>query len=172
MRYGFVFLVTLLFAACSTDSEPQPGESKLAIPSPPPEPPPPEPPVQEENLAEDEDAGLPKDKGGQAGLFSSGKPMLIDFKRDHCLPCRLMTPWIASLQKKYEKKAAVVRIDLDRKENASLAKYFKVITVPTQIYLSSQGQIVMRNAGIATEKEMQKNLDRLLGGTGGGKVSY
>ena len=167
MRYGFVFLIIFVSAACSDDSKPKVGVPNQVVPSHAPQPPP-----QEQEIEEQEDAGRPKDTGEKAGLFSSGKPMLIDFKRDHCLPCRLMTPWIASLQKKYEKKAAVVRIDLDRKENASLAKYFKVITVPTQIYLSSQGQIVMRNAGIATEKEMQKNLDRLLGGTGGGKVSY
>ena len=167
-----LIVACLLFAACGDDSPAapsapsapdRPGPTAAApdevVPDPEPTPSASEgdaapPPVPVGDLG---DAGpLPT-----ASPLPPGKPMLIDFTRDHCLPCVLMEPWIAALREKHSDKVGVLEINIDRPPNKPLGLFFKVKSIPTQVYVDARGREVHRNVGLARQPEMEALLKKL-----------
>jgi thioredoxin 1 len=115
-----------------------------------------EPEVEEEPPA---DAG-PADAGPTTSPLPPGKPMLLEFTRDHCLPCEIMAPWMKELRKEHAGRVQILEINIDRKENKPLARYFKARSIPTQVYVDARGREVSRHVGLATKPQMQRTMKR------------
>ncbi len=94
--------------------------------------------------------------------LSVGKPMLIDWTGDHCLACRIMAPWIVELREKYKNRIEVVELNADRTPHRHLVRYYDIRIIPTQLYLDAQGTVHHRHAGLASLKEMDRQLAKLL----------
>lgn len=76
-------------------------------------------------------------------LQASG-PVLVDFHRSGCAPCRAIAPAIEELAVKYEAKLKIVRVDVAKAPAATLR--FGVLGVPT-LMLVRDGKEVMRVVG-------------------------
>jgi thioredoxin 1 len=80
----------------------------------------------------------------------SGKPVLVDFGSNDCMPCRLLRPILKDIGKEYAGRAHVLVIDIyDQKE---LARQYKVQVVPTLVFFDAKGKEVYRHLG-ALDKE-------------------
>lgn len=107
---------------------------------------------------------VPADAGAPAPALpalSLGRPMLIDFAREDCLPCKLMEPWLAELRRRHAGAIEVLEVDLEHPESRGVARYFKANSVPMQVYVDAHGREVARNVGLATLPEMQGQLEKL-----------
>ena len=82
--------------------------------------------------------------------LASGKPLLVDFGANSCVPCRQMRPVLKELEKEYTGKAGILVIDVYKYQN--LAKDYKVQLIPTLVFFDSKGKEVYRQMG-AMEKE-------------------
>jgi thioredoxin 1 len=154
-------LLALAFIACSSP-EPDPAEGRMPIRipaaarasgrtvAPPPE------PVAEEG--DRPDAGA---KQLELEDLALGRPMLLDFTRKDCLPCKLMEPWLAELRRRYKGVIEILEVDLDLPENRDVARFFKAKSVPMQVYVDARGREVSRNVGLATQPQMQRQLEKL-----------
>ncbi len=85
------------------------------------------------------------------------RPMMIDFTRDFCLPCQVMAPWVAEIRQTHMASLDVVEVNLDRQASDRLALFFRVESVPTQVYLDASGRVVKIHAGTATREEMERS---------------
>ena len=79
-----------------------------------------------------------------------GKPLLVDFGANSCVPCRQMRPILKELEKEYTGKADILVIDVYRYQN--LAKDYKVQAIPTLVFFDAKGKEVYRQMG-AMEKD-------------------
>ena len=61
-----------------------------------------------------------------------GMVTMIDLGADKCIPCKMMAPILAKMEKQYEGKAAIVFIDV-WKHNEQ-ARRFGIRAIPTQIF--------------------------------------
>lgn len=93
-------------------------------------------------------AGVPWTNSYATGLKSakaSHKPLMIDFRASYCGPCKAMDrkvypdPSITGLAGKF----VPVQLDVEAKENQALWKRFKNDTLPTIVFLSSDGKTVL-----------------------------
>ena len=82
--------------------------------------------------------------------LASGKPLLVDFGANSCVPCRQMRPILKELEKEYTGKAGILVIDVYKYQN--LAKDYKVQLIPTLVFFDAKGKEVYRQMG-AMEKE-------------------
>jgi thioredoxin 1 len=82
--------------------------------------------------------------------LTSGKPILVDFGANSCLPCRQMRPVLKEIGTEYSEKAKVLVIDVYKNQN--LAREYKVLMLPTLVFFDSKGKEAFRNVGIM-EKE-------------------
>ncbi len=82
--------------------------------------------------------------------LTGGKPFLVDFGANNCVPCRQMRPILKELNKEYAGKADILVIDVYKYQ--SLAKDYKVALIPTLVFFDAKGKEVFRQMG-AMEKD-------------------
>lgn len=148
-----VLCATVALAACS---EPAPGGPQMEVKASAPASEPVPVPVPEQTGVVDSGAAP-----AEAPPIRLGRPVLLDFSRDHCLPCDLMRPWLDELRERHAGRIEVVEVNIDREENRQLAVFFRARAVPLQVYLDADGKELARSAGVATLAQMQAQLRRL-----------
>ncbi len=141
-----IITTTILAFSLLSCSE-QPPRDNIAQP-----PPAEQPPVPRPEQPLDTDSPAPSPAAG------SGKPMLLEFTRDHCLPCTVMAPWMAELRKQHSEQIDINEINIDRPGNKELGIYFKVAKIPTQVYVDGGGVVLSRHVGLATRAQMEATL--------------
>ena len=82
--------------------------------------------------------------------LASGKPFLVDFGANTCIPCRQMRPILKELEKEYAGKAGILIIDVYKFQD--LAREYKIQLIPTLIFFDAKGKEVFRQQG-AMEKD-------------------
>jgi thioredoxin 1 len=82
--------------------------------------------------------------------LAGGKPVLVDFGANSCVPCRQMRPILKEVSKEYSEKAKVLVIDVYKFQD--LARQYQVQLIPTLVFFDSKGKEVFRHLG-AWEKE-------------------
>ncbi len=95
--------------------------------------------------------------------LTSGKPVLVDFGANSCLPCRQMRPVLKEVSTEYSEKAKVLVIDAYKNEN--LVQEYKVFMLPTLVFFDSKGKEAFRNVGIMEKEKIVGKLKEIGMGT-------
>ena len=64
--------------------------------------------------------------------YIGDKPTIVDFYASWCGPCKMLSPIMEKLSKKYEDKVNFYKIDVD--ESSDLANTLKIKAIPTLIF--------------------------------------
>lgn len=88
--------------------------------------------------------------------LNSGKLMMVDFWASWCGPCRMLSPVIEDLDKKYEGKAVIGKVNVD--EEQELAIRYGVMSIPTVIFFKD-GKEIDRKVGVMPDKAFAAVLD-------------
>ena len=88
--------------------------------------------------------------------LNSGKLMMVDFWASWCGPCRMLSPVIDGLDKKYEGKAVIGKVNVD--EEQELAIRYGVMSIPTVIFFKD-GKEIDRKVGVMPPEVFTKVLD-------------
>jgi thioredoxin-like negative regulator of GroEL len=86
------------------------------------------------------------------------RPILVDFYADWCAPCRMLDEqtWPDPAVVKEASRLICARINVD--ENPTIAKNFRVVSIPTVVIITSKGRILQRAVGYRDAKAMVKML--------------
>ena len=88
-----------------------------------------------------------------------GMVTMIDLGAKKCIPCKMMAPILAKMEKQYEGKATIVFIDV-WKHNEQ-ARRFGIRAIPTQIFFNEDGKEVYRHVGFMDEKTIINQLKKM-----------
>ncbi|GEM_PF-784449 len=91
--------------------------------------------------------------------MASGHPVLVDFGRGTCIPCKKMMPILAELGEEYQGRLEVLILDLD--EYYELAKEYGVQVIPTQIFFAASGEELSRHVGFMPREEILVQLESM-----------
>jgi thioredoxin 1 len=91
--------------------------------------------------------------------MTSGKPVLVDFGANSCLPCRQIRPILKEVGKEYSEKARVLVIDVYKFQD--LAKQFKVQLIPTLVFFDSKGKEAFRHLGVLDKEKIVAKLKEI-----------
>ena len=86
----------------------------------------------------------------------SGKLVMVDFWAAWCGPCRMLAPVMDDLDKKYEGKVLVGKVNVD--EEQELAVRCGVMSIPTVIFFKD-GKEITRKVGVMPPKSFTDVLD-------------
>lgn len=78
-------------------------------------------------------------------LLAKRVPILLEFGRGWCIPCKYMKPILDDMARLYAGKAIVMAVDMD--VNRDLVRKFNIRIMPTQVFLSPGGNEFFRNEG-------------------------
>ena len=86
-------------------------------------------------------------------LGDRGMIQLLDFYADWCGPCKIMAPILSEIEKEYEGKVELKRVDVEA--NGEMAAGYGIMSIPTFVILKDNKE-VGRKVG-AMPKEMLKS---------------
>jgi thioredoxin 1 len=95
--------------------------------------------------------------------LTSGKPFLVDFGANSCVPCRQMRPILKEVDKEYSQKTRALVIDIYKHQN--LAREYKVQLIPTLVFFDSKGKEVFRHVGVMEKEKIVAKLKEIGMGT-------
>lgn len=78
-------------------------------------------------------------------LLGKKVPILLEFGRGWCIPCKYMKPILDDMSTAYTGKALVMTVDMD--VNKDLVRDFRIRMMPTQVFLTPDGKEFFRNEG-------------------------
>ena len=91
--------------------------------------------------------------------FKGELPTIIDFSAIWCYPCKMLTPILEKLQKEYEGKINIYKVDVDEEEEMSLL--FNIRNVPSLLFCKNENPPQM-NVGTLPEFKLKKIIEETL----------
>jgi thioredoxin 1 len=85
-------------------------------------------------------------------LVAKRVPVLLEFGRGWCIPCKYMKPILEDMSKVYANKAIVMTVDMDA--NKDLVRDFRIRMMPTQVFLMPDGKEFFRNEGTLEREQI------------------
>jgi len=92
-------------------------------------------------------------------LIAQNDLTLVDFYATFCGPCKAMDPIIDRLSAMLNKRATIIRIDIDRKEHREIVARYNIVAVPTFV-LFRDGEIVWRESGVMPIERIENAIRR------------
>ena len=83
----------------------------------------------------------------------AAKIALLDIWATWCGPCKAIAPVVEELSEEFGDKVAFFKADAD--ENPSVAKKFRVMSIPN-ILLLKEGKVAARHVGFQTADELRE----------------
>jgi len=84
---------------------------------------------------------------------------VVDFWAVWCPPCRILSPVVEELARKYAGKVAFGKLNVD--EHPSLAERYGIMAVPTLLYFR-EGKLVDETVGALPAEAIEERLKKLL----------
>ncbi|WP_044974483.1 thioredoxin [Ruminococcus sp. HUN007] len=86
-------------------------------------------------------------------------PVLLDFWAEWCGPCRMLSPVVAEVAKKYEGKIRVGKVNVD--EVPELADSFGVSSIP-MLMVMKEGKCMTTAVGYRDQPQVEKMLEEYI----------
>jgi thioredoxin 1 len=103
--------------------------------------------------------GQPRPNGAQSSPPPQARPALYEFGAKTCLPCIQMQQVMAELKQTHGDQVEFRMVYAD--ENKDLFPQYKIMLIPTQVFLDASGQEVDRHIGPLTKEEVLQKLKEL-----------
>lgn len=91
--------------------------------------------------------------------FRKGRPVLADFGRGVCIPCKQMKPILEELASEYEGKASILIVEID--DYRALTRRYSIRLIPTQIFFDVQRREVYRHEGFMSKESIKEKLEEM-----------
>jgi thioredoxin 1 len=95
----------------------------------------------------------------QGAAPAPGKPALYEFGAKTCIPCQQMKQVMADLKASHGNQVEFRMVYVD--ENRPMFGQYKIVAIPTQVFLNPEGKEVDRHLGALTKEEVLQKLKQL-----------
>ncbi|MDZ7343578.1 MAG: thioredoxin family protein, partial [candidate division KSB1 bacterium] len=86
------------------------------------------------------------------------KITFIELGSVNCIPCKAMQPVMRSIERKYGEQMQVIFYDVWTPAQQHYARDFNIRLIPTQIFLDTVGNEMLRHEGFFPEEEIDRFL--------------
>lgn len=97
----------------------------------------------------------------QTEVIESSIPVLVDFWAEWCPPCKVLVPILDELANEYGARIKICKANVE--DNSKFTSQFGIGAVPT-ILIFKGGQMVKKDVGLKTKKEIQEDIEGVING--------
>lgn len=91
--------------------------------------------------------------------LKSGRPVLVDFGSNSCVPCRQLRPILQEIKKEQGGKLEVLVIDVYKHQN--LSSEYRIQVIPTLVFFDSSGKEMFRHQGFKPKAALMEELKKI-----------
>lgn len=91
--------------------------------------------------------------------LTAGRPVVIDFYADWCVPCQALGPIFEEVAETYGQEVSFCKLNID--ENKKLAISNQVLSIPTMLFIKN-GREMERVNGPITKPALEEKVKALL----------
>ena len=91
--------------------------------------------------------------------IESGKPVVIDFWAEWCIPCKKIAPIVDELAEQYEGRVKMGKYNVE--ESSEVATEFGIRSIPTILFFRD-GKLVDKNVGSISKSNLEEKINALL----------
>ena len=91
--------------------------------------------------------------------IESGKPVVIDFWAEWCIPCKKIAPIVDELAEQYEGRVKIGKYNVE--EWSEVATEFGIRSIPTILFFRD-GKLVDKNVGSISKSNLEEKINALL----------
>jgi len=95
----------------------------------------------------------------QGSAAPQGKPALYEFGAGYCVSCKEMAKIMAELTKSHRDQVEFRMVYVDKDKD--LFQQYKIMLIPTQVFLDASGKEVERHIGALSREEVLQKLKEL-----------
>lgn len=88
--------------------------------------------------------------------------VVVDFWASWCPPCRILSPVVEELARKYAGRVVFGKLNVD--ENPSVAERYGIMSIPTLLYFR-EGKLVDETVGALPAEMIEERIRKLLQGS-------
>lgn len=92
-------------------------------------------------------------------VMKSSIPVLVDFWAVWCGPCKMQNPILEELEKEFEGKVKVGKLNVD--ENPNISAKYGVMSIPT-LMLFKNGTIVKQMIGVQSKETLVSEFNKVV----------
>ncbi len=92
-------------------------------------------------------------------VVKNSVPSLVDFYAPWCGPCKALAPVLDGLEKQYDGKINIIKIDVD--SNPNLANEYNIRSVPTLLFFKD-GNIISTIKGALPKQKIEETINSLI----------
>lgn len=90
-------------------------------------------------------------------VLESDMPVIVNFYADWCMPCKVMTPVVNEIEKKYINSIKMGKINID--ENPMVALDYRVLSIPTLLFIKD-GKVLGRLEEAVTKNVVETKIKK------------
>lgn len=92
------------------------------------------------------------EKNFEEEVVAAEVPVIVDFWADWCMPCKMIAPVLDELDKEYDGKLKIAKLDVD--DQPALAHQYNVVSIPT-LLVFKDGEMVKQHVGAAPKETLR-----------------
>ena len=92
-------------------------------------------------------------------VLQSKIPVLLDFWATWCMPCRMLSPTLEELKKKYQDKISVIKVNVDA--NRKMAGIFSVSSIPA-VFIVKDRSVLRYIPGYREKEIYERSIQQVL----------
>jgi thioredoxin len=104
------------------------------------------------------------EKNPKTWKYTGTLPCVVDFYADWCAPCRLASPVLEELAKKYKGQIVVYKVNTDQEKE--LARVFNISGIPSFLWVPKTGNPTMKsgvpNNPTAIKEQFESMINQIL----------
>jgi len=100
------------------------------------------------------------EKNPKAWKFEGKLPCVVDFYADWCGPCRLASPALEELARKYKGKIVVYKVNTDQERE--LSTVFGISGIPAFLWVPPTGNPTMTSGVARSPQEIRENFEKMI----------
>jgi thioredoxin 1 len=96
---------------------------------------------------------------GESQSATKPRPILYDFGSGRCYSCQQMEKILQAIKARYGSQVDIRLVYIDKDQD--LARRYKVILIPTQVFVDASGKEIFRHMGLFPQDKLVKKLQEL-----------
>ena len=93
-------------------------------------------------------------KNVKSSMPLAAQATFVELGSVNCIPCKMMQPVMKEIEKDYGSQVKVVFYDVWAQEGKQYAEQYKVLAIPTQVFLDKNGKEFFRHIGFFPKEEI------------------